>query len=151
MKRCWLLIISVGLGSCGFYGKNFRPTPYDDGNAIIGYAPTGRKKEKTLTFPAASFTRALKQYRSENGAFPQELHILKSYNEKSRAAMQDMSDMGYTNMRITYLFLDSMEVDFVRVPKWTQDSDDKTMEMRILGKFIFTMRDSALFTNTIVY
>jgi hypothetical protein len=147
MKSTLLVLLVVLLGSCGFYGKTFRPTPSERNDAWV-YVPTGRKQEKMLTFPASSFTRAIKDYKLSYGSFPQEMHLLKSYSNK---AMQDMTDMGYTDLRITYLFLDSMEVDFIRVPKWTRDNDYRTLEMRIAGKFVFSMKDSSMFTQTVVY
>ncbi|WP_295116408.1 hypothetical protein [uncultured Chitinophaga sp.] len=142
-----LLLMASVFSSCGFYTRNHPPPRYGDDRV---YVPLGRKKERKLTFPTISFTAAMKDYRLSHGGFPQELTILEHYNEKTARAFRDMKEVGYTTMRISYLYLDSMEVDFIRIPGFTQNAGPNAMEMRITGKFVFTMKDSSMFTRTVL-
>lgn len=114
--------------------------------------PPGKKKRKKLikmVFPSVAFTDALKHYRQEKGFFPADLWNLENYNDQSRAAMNGMREQGFSSMHISYLYLDSMVIDFVHKPVYTVHADIYDLSPDVTGKFIFTMRDSSFFSNTV--
>lgn len=151
-----LLVAAIFLAGCGAYTKNMRFESANPSRGPVTYVPLGIKKERKRTMPSVAFTYAIKDFKLKKGYFPQELRWLDSYTENSRSAMADMREWGYEDMRIEYLFLDSMVIRFDRIVPhtrkaiYTDDPKANSLEMHIPGRFIFVMKDSSMFTRTLL-
>lgn len=140
------------LSACSFINhSSFLDQREKDDVAYLQLPPGKKKKRKLLTkaYPSIAFTEALKRYRLERGFFPADLWNLENYDAQARTAMKGMREQGFTSLQISYLYLDSLVIDFVHTPVYHTHVSTIDMSPDVSGKFIFTMKDSSFFSNTI--
>ncbi|MFB6457366.1 hypothetical protein ACE38W_18980 [Chitinophaga sp. Hz27] len=108
--------------------------------------PVGIKKRKHQIIPSMAFVEAVKRYRLEHKVFPNDLWNLENESDKNRQAFKSMKDLGYYDMRISYMYLDSMVIDFYHKAVYVQKIGKTSIPFTITGKFMFSMgKDSSFF------
>jgi len=153
MRRLSLGLAALSLlSACSFINhSSFLDIREKEETSYLQLPPGKKKKRKLLTkaYPSIAFTEALKRYRLERGYFPADLWNLENYDAQSKTAMKGMREQGFTSLQISYLYLDSMVIDFVHTPVYTTHVSTVDLSPDVIGKFIFTMRDSSFFSNTV--
>lgn len=84
---------------------------------------------------------SVKEYHRTFHHFPQDLWNLQNMNDRSRSAFRDMKEIGFTDLQLHYVYLDSFVVAFVHKPVYNEPekSGRKIYSgFDVNGKFIFT-------------
>lgn len=146
----WGLLIasSTGLSGCrllGFYDYNDwgERVYYEDAGISI---PKDIKKKKRRIIPSSSFIEAVKTFRSKNHYFPQDIWSLQNFDDNSRMAFQNMRELGFTELDIAYVHLDSLVIVFTHQPVYNQQIGRTFIRGNdVNGKFIFTVKNDSSF------
>ncbi|MBO9732598.1 MAG: hypothetical protein J7623_28400 [Chitinophaga sp.] len=100
--------------------------------------PLKAKIKKRDIHPTINFVESVKEYRRTFHHFPQDLWNLQNLNDRSRSAFKDMTEIGFTDLRLHYVYLDSFVVAFVHKPVYDPKLGGKNLGKEVAGKFIFT-------------
>lgn len=103
--------------------------------------PWKAKKKKSAIQPTITFVESVKEYRRTFHHFPQDLWNLQNMNDRSRNAFKDMKELGFTDLQLHYVYLDSFVVAFVHTPVYnapTKSGRRTISGSDVNGKFIFT-------------
>ena len=106
----------------------------------VSVPPLNKKKKKQKIHPSITFSDAIKRYRKERGFFPQDMQSFEYYSDYTRNAMQSMRELGFTNLTISYLYLDSLVIDFAHTPIYTQKVNRSDFSIDLAGQLIYTKR-----------
>lgn len=142
-----LFVLLLILSSCGFYTTDITGAKRRNENASISF-PVGHKKAKNRINPTIGFVEAIKFYRQQMKVFPQSIQQLEYYSEKNKASVRDMRELGFKEMTVTFCYLDSMVIDFVHTPVYTQRVGTIDMKPDVKGSFTFVMKDSSFYNYT---
>lgn len=133
MKRIPLLLIAIMLFSaCGSLEGTYITVP-----------PLNKKKKKQKVHPSIDFSDAIKRYRKEKGFFPQDMQSFERHSDYTRKAIQSMRDLGFTDLTVSYLYLDSLVVDFAHKPIYTQKVNRSDYSIDLAGQLIYTKRNDS--------
>ncbi|RFS19149.1 hypothetical protein DVR12_24560 [Chitinophaga silvatica] len=112
-----------------------------------------RRKKHSAIHPSIVFVESMKGYRTTIGSFPQDLWAFENYNDKSRNAIRSMKDEGFKDLKIDYLYLDSLVLNFT----FNEDAKRAIGNVELssvdrVGQFIFVYnrQDSTLMTTTVL-
>lgn len=117
--------------------------------------PWKAKKKKRAIQPTITFTESVKEYHRTFHHFPQDLWNLQNMNDRSRNAFKDMKEIGFTDLQLHYVYIDSFVVAFVHTPVYNAPGKSGRTTLSgsdVYGKFIFTYnrKDSTfLYTKTL--
>jgi hypothetical protein len=103
--------------------------------------PWNAKRKKRDIHPTIAFMDAVKAYRRTCHHFPQDLWNLENMNDKSRSAFRDMKEIGFTDLQLHYVYVDSFVVAFVHKPVYNappKKGNSLLSGSDVNGKFIFT-------------
>ncbi|SEW51891.1 hypothetical protein [Chitinophaga arvensicola] len=107
----------------------------DDGFTI----PWKTKKKRAAVQPTILFVESVKDFRRSFHHFPQDMWSLQNMNDRSRNAFQDMKSLGFTDLYLDYVLVDSFVVGYTHKPVYEQRIGRTTLPGRdVTGKFIFT-------------
>lgn len=140
-------VVILTLPSCGFYTTDATGAKIRNEHAGISL-PVGHKKAKNQIKPTIRFVEAIKSYRQQMKAFPQSIQQLEYHSETNKTIVKDMRESGFKEMAITFCYLDSMVVDFVHTPVYTQKIGTIDMAPDVKGSITFTMKDSSFYNYT---
>lgn len=144
----WILLMAVSLSGCrffGFYTYNTRGEKQWNKDAGISI-PANIKKRKRSIMPTANFIASIKEYRFRYKHFPQDLAGLRNSSAKSLAAFKEMQELGFTQLALDYVYLDSMVIKFEHLPVYNQQIGTQVYSGRpVTGKFIFTVKPDSSF------
>lgn len=133
MKQLSLILMAMMLfGAC---------TP--NKNTFTGLPQFNKKKSKQKIHPSIAFSQAIKRYRKETGHFPFDMQAFEYHGEYTRYAMQSMRELGFTNLYVSYLYLDSLVVDFNHIPLTKLRVKNTDYSIDLAGQLIYTKRDSS--------
>jgi hypothetical protein len=97
------------------------------------------KKKKRAIQPTIIFVESVKEYHRTFHHFPQDLWSLQNMNDRSRNAFRDMKELGFIDLQLDYVYLDSCVIAFVHKPVYNQQLGDTEIPgLDVTGKFIFT-------------
>jgi hypothetical protein len=143
-----LLIALLAINGCrllGFYDYDMLGEKVDNKNAGISI-PAGIKKKKRMIEPSLSFINAVKTYRVLHHHFPQSIWELENFSDKGRTAFRDMKALGFNELNITYVYLDSLIIGFTHAPVYNQQiGTTKLPGYEITGRLTFTFHQDSSF------
>ncbi|NLR78260.1 hypothetical protein [Chitinophaga eiseniae] len=97
------------------------------------------KKKKQAVHPSMAFVESVKEYRRTFQHFPQDMWNLENMNDRSRNAFKIMKEMGFNELSLDYVYIDSFVVAFTHKPVYNQKLGHTTLSGQdVTGKFIFT-------------
>lgn len=100
--------------------------------------PLKAKMKKRDIHPTINFVESVKEYRRTFHHFPQDLWNLQNLNDRSRNAFKDMTEIGFTDLQLHYVYLDSFVIAFVHKPVYDAKVRGVNFGKEVAGKFIFT-------------
>ncbi|MGN7818982.1 hypothetical protein ACTJJB_02565 [Chitinophaga sp. 22536] len=112
------------------------------------YIPLKVKKGRKKIHPSMLFNEAMRDYWMARKCFPATLQQFEYSGDKARRAVRDMRESGFTQLEIGYSLLDSMEIFFRHKPVFNPVIDDASLAVDASGKFIYTAKDSSVFSIT---
>lgn len=133
MKHIPLLLIAMLLYSAC--------TPTE--STSFGLPLVSRKKKKQKIHPSIEFSKAIKRYRQERGFFPQDMQSFERYSDYTKNAMQSMRELGFTELSVSYLYLDSLVIDFGHKPIYKQQVNRSEYSIDLAGQLIYTKRNDS--------
>ncbi|RPD40507.1 hypothetical protein [Chitinophaga barathri] len=101
-----------------------------------------KKKARRKILPTIAFSNAMKRYRKERGFFPQDMRAFEYYSDYTRTAMQSMRENGFKELYISYLYLDSMVIDFWHQPIYSQKLGSSKYGIDLSGQLIYVKSDT---------
>ncbi|MBO9153284.1 hypothetical protein ACFOTA_13770 [Chitinophaga sp. GCM10012297] len=84
----------------------------------------------------------MKRYRTERGYFPQDMRAFEYFSDYAGAAMQSMRKNGFKNLYISYLYLDSLVIDFWHEPVYEQLPGQSKYGVDLSGQLIYMRSDT---------
>lgn len=108
----------------------------------VSVPTVNKKKAKRRILPTIAFSNAMKRYRTERGYFPQDIRAFEYYSDYTRAAMQSMRENGFRELYISYLYLDSMVIDFWHEPVYKQQLGQSKYGVDLSGQLIYVKSDT---------
>ncbi|MRG46938.1 hypothetical protein GFS24_17585 [Chitinophaga sp. SYP-B3965] len=102
--------------------------------------PINRKKKRHKVQPSIEFSNAIKRYRKEKGFFPQDMQSFERHSDYTQKAMQGMRELGFTELTVSYLYLDSLVVDFAHKPIYVAQVNRSDYSIDLAGQLIYTKR-----------
>lgn len=131
MKKIPILLLAATMlfSACGSLEGSYITLP-----------PLNKKKKKQKVHPSIAFSDAIKRYRKEKGFFPQTMQAFEYESDYTRNAMQSMRELGFTELTISYLYLDSLVIDFAHKPIYTQKVNRSDFSIDLAGQLIYTKR-----------
>lgn len=112
-------------------------------STAFGLPLASRKKKKQKIRPSIAFSDAIKRYRKERGFFPQDMQSFERYSDYTRNAMQSMRELGFTELSVSFLYLDSLVIDFSHKPIYKQQVNRSEYSIDLAGQLIYTKRNDS--------
>lgn len=146
----FISFIFQGCASLGFYTRDqVTGERVPDDNAGITL-PISKKKLKRKIHPTIVFINGLQEYHKEVHTFPTNLSAFRYYSKTTNEGMKSMLENGYKNMIISYWSSDSLRIKWTHPPVYTQKIGRTNFSFDATGTFIFTCKDSSLYSTTVL-
>lgn len=140
-----ILLVALPMLACSSrktytYSRSADVTVYTQEHDNDGLSiPWKTKKKRAAVQPTILFVESVKEFRRSYHHFPQDMWSLQNMNDRSRSAFQDMKALGFTDLYLDYVLIDSFVVGYTHKPVYEQRVGGTTLPGRdVTGKFIFT-------------